>query len=152
MLLTNNFVKNVHSSSQNNSQQIIQRQRLLNCNINVIFVCGFFSRSSHTELFLGKGLYNFTEIALRHGYSPVNLMHIFGTPLPKNTSEWLFLFLQLNCCDFRSRKGLIFNEVSVSESKRNNIMNDDLVFIFIALITIIIFVFIKQKNFSLRHI
>ena len=29
---------------------------------------------------------NFTEIALRHGCSPVNLLHIFRTPFPKKTS------------------------------------------------------------------
>ena len=34
---------------------------------------------------------NFIEIALRHGCSPVNLLHIFRTPFPKNTSRWLLL-------------------------------------------------------------
>ena len=34
---------------------------------------------------------NFTEIALRHGCSPVNLLHIFRTSFIKNTSEWLLL-------------------------------------------------------------
>ena len=34
---------------------------------------------------------NFIEIALRHGYSPVNLLHIFRTPFPKSTSGWLLL-------------------------------------------------------------
>ena len=29
---------------------------------------------------------NFIEIALWHGCSPVNLMHIFRTPFPNNTS------------------------------------------------------------------
>ena len=33
-----------------------------------------------------KLLYNFVEIALQHGCSPVNLLHIFRTPFPKNTS------------------------------------------------------------------
>ena len=28
---------------------------------------------------------NFIEIALRHGCSPVSLLHIFRTPFPKNT-------------------------------------------------------------------
>ena len=32
---------------------------------------------------------NFIEIALRHRCSPVNLLHIFRTPFPKNTSGWL---------------------------------------------------------------
>ena len=67
-------------------------------------------RSSHPEVFLGKGVLkicnrftgehpcrsailiklqsNFVEIALQHGCSPVNLLHIFRTPFPKNTSGW----------------------------------------------------------------
>ena len=65
------------------------------------------------EVFLGKGfmeirskftgenpcrsaisiqlLGNFIEIAHRHGFSPVNLLHIFKTYFPKNTSEGLLL-------------------------------------------------------------
>ena len=35
---------------------------------------------------------NFIEITLRHGCSPVSLLHTFRTPLPKNTSEGLLLF------------------------------------------------------------
>ena len=34
---------------------------------------------------------NFIEIALRHGCSPVNLLHIFRTAFPRNTSGWLLL-------------------------------------------------------------
>ena len=34
---------------------------------------------------------NFIEITLRHGCSPVNLLHIFGTPFLKNNSGWLLL-------------------------------------------------------------
>ena len=34
---------------------------------------------------------NFTEIALRHEFSPVNLLHIFRTPFPRNTSGWMYL-------------------------------------------------------------
>ena len=34
---------------------------------------------------------NFIEIALRHGCSPVNLLHIFRTPFSRNTSGWLLL-------------------------------------------------------------
>ena len=72
-------------------------------------------KSSHPEVFLGKGVLkicgiftgtgvhpcriaisiklqsNFIEIALRHGCSLVNLLHIFRTPFLKNTSEWLLL-------------------------------------------------------------
>ena len=34
---------------------------------------------------------NFTEIALRHGCSLLNLLHILGTPFLKSTSEGLLL-------------------------------------------------------------
>ena len=40
-------------------------------------------------------LCNFIEIALRHGCSPVNLLHIFRTPFPSNTSGWMLLYV--NC-------------------------------------------------------
>ena len=36
---------------------------------------------------------NFIEITLRHGCSPVNLLHIFRTPFPRDTSGWLLLNL-----------------------------------------------------------
>ena len=71
------------------------------------------TRSSHPEVFLRKGVLKicskFTgehpwrsviliklqssvfEIALRHGCSHVNLLHIFRTPFPRNTSWWLLL-------------------------------------------------------------
>ena len=38
-----------------------------------------------------KLLYDFIEITLRHGCSPVNLLHIFTTAFLKNTSMWLLL-------------------------------------------------------------
>ena len=39
---------------------------------------------------------NFNKIALQHGYSPVNLMHIFRTSLPKNTSGGLPMSFLVN--------------------------------------------------------
>ena len=36
---------------------------------------------------------DFIEIPLRHGCSPVNLLHIFRTPFLKNTFGWLLLQL-----------------------------------------------------------
>ena len=38
-----------------------------------------------------KLLWDFIEIVLRHGCSPVNLLHIFGTPFPKDISGRLLL-------------------------------------------------------------
>ena len=40
-----------------------------------------------------KVAFNFVEITLRHGCSPVNLLHIFRTPFLKNTSGRLLLYL-----------------------------------------------------------
>ena len=67
-------------------------------------------RSSHPEVFLRKGAAKicsrFTEehqcrsvisikllcnFALRHGWSPASLLHIFRTTFPRNTSGWLLL-------------------------------------------------------------
>ena len=72
-------------------------------------------RSNHSEVFLGIGVLkicskltgehpcrsvisikmqsNFIEVALRHGCSPVILLHIFRTPFVKNTSGWLLLHI-----------------------------------------------------------
>ena len=36
---------------------------------------------------------NFIQITLRHGCSPVNLLHVFRTLFTKNTSRWLLLYL-----------------------------------------------------------
>ena len=74
-------------------------------------------KSSHPGVFLRKGVLkrcsqitrkhpyqsviskkltcNFIEIALWHGCSPVNLLHIFRTPFPKNTSGRLLVKLDI---------------------------------------------------------
>ena len=39
---------------------------------------------------------NFTEITLRYGYSPINLLHILGTSYPKNTTGELVLRIATN--------------------------------------------------------
>ena len=71
------------------------------------------TRSSHSEVFWGKGVLkicvkvtgehpcrsvisiklqsNFIKITFWHGCSQVNLLHIFRTAFPKNTSGWLLL-------------------------------------------------------------
>ena len=38
-----------------------------------------------------RSVSNFTEIALQHGCSTVNLLHTFRVPYPKNTSEGILL-------------------------------------------------------------
>ena len=79
-------------------------------------------RSSPSEVFFGKSvskicrkftgehqcrsvisiklLCNFIQIALRHGCSPVNLLHIFRTPFPKNTSRGMLLRVFPDFCPF----------------------------------------------------
>ena len=81
------------------------------------FLILYRSRSSCPEVLLRKGvlkicskwtgehpcrsaisinlLCNFIEIALRHGRSPVNLLHVFRTPFLKNNSRRLLLTLSL---------------------------------------------------------
>ena len=49
-----------------------------------------------------KLLCNFIEIALRHGCPPINLLHIFKTLFPRNTSGGIFpMFDKINerCVD-----------------------------------------------------
>ena len=71
---------------------------------------------------------NFIEIVIRHGCSPVNLLYIFRTPFPKNTSGWLLLYFSQ-----RSLKNMIrsmiyttknlsfcFELLSISYSSKNN--------------------------------
>ena len=82
---------------------------------SLIFIILDYFGSSRPELFLGKDvlkicrkftgehpcrsvtskklLCNFTEITLRHGCSPVNLLRIFRSPFYKNTSVWLLLII-----------------------------------------------------------
>ena len=51
------------------------------------------NRSSRPEVVWEKGVLqsNFIEIALQHECSPGCVLHIFRTPFPKNTPEWLLL-------------------------------------------------------------
>ena len=46
--------------------------------------------------------YNFLEITLRHGCSPVNLLHIFRKSFSRNTSEGLLLSLTIYINDLQS--------------------------------------------------
>ena len=90
---------------------------ILSSAVKLFSTFGFFSpfltiRTSRPEVFIGKGVLkmcskftgehpcrsvisiklqsNFIEIALRHGCSPVNLLHIFRTSFLKNTCDGCF--------------------------------------------------------------
>ena len=53
---------------------------------------------------------NFIEIILRHGCPLVNVLHIFGTPFPKNISRGLLLNINssLNMSLLRTSQGSLF--------------------------------------------
>ena len=102
------------------------------------------TRNSPPEVFLGKGVLkicgkfigehpyrsvisiklqsSFTEITLRHGCSPVNLLYIFRTSFPKKTSGMLLLA-------YRNLRSTLMNEskkicyTRYFESNWNNIKN-----------------------------
>ena len=89
--------------------------RSANTSVSIVFnlIFRYNARSSRPEVLLGKDvlkicskftgeypcrsvisiklLCNFTEITLRHGCSPLNLLDTFRTPFFKNTSGWLLL-------------------------------------------------------------
>ena len=89
----------------------------IRCNPIFASVILFIYKSSHREVFLGKGvlkicikftgehpcqsaisikLYsNFIEITLCNWCSPITLLHIFRIPFLNNTSGWLLLYLGL---------------------------------------------------------
>ena len=80
-------------------------------------------------------LCTFIEIALRHGCSPVNLLHIFKIPFPKNTSDLVtfteeilngnFHFLCSVHCSYYSNERLIFLNI-ISNIDRSILDQNDL--------------------------
>ena len=56
----------------------------------VLKICGKFTEECRSVISI-KLLCNFIQIALQYGCSPVDFLHIFGTPFSKNTSGWLLL-------------------------------------------------------------
>ena len=61
--------------------------------------------SKSTEVYPCRSmiLIKFIKIALRHGCSTVNLLHIFKTPFSNNTSEELLLYLVLSALRLHPR-------------------------------------------------
>ena len=70
----------------------------------VLKICGKFTEEHPCWSGISiKLLCNFIEIAIWHGCSPVNLLHIFRTTFPKNTSEscfWKFNEIYKHVLDF----------------------------------------------------
>ena len=88
-------------------------------------------RSTHPEVFLGKGVLKICskytgehisiKLALRHGCSPVNLLHIFRAPFPKNISEWLLLKRRSQRWKWEAKIALHQNNKNLN--KRTEILN-----------------------------
>ena len=78
-----------------NMQQIYRRTPMPKCDFNRVALQLYWNRTLVWVFCQGvistKLLWNFTEIALWHGCSLVNLLHIFRTPFSKNTSGGLLL-------------------------------------------------------------
>ena len=82
-------------------------------------------RSSYPEVFLGKGVLkicskftrNTHAITLRHGCSPVHLLHIFRTPFTKDTSGLLLLSLCMFCLVSKSNKENKNHRIQITQSK-----------------------------------
>ena len=93
------FLRNVYFKKQpsrgvlrkrysKNMKQIYRRTPMPNCDFNkVAYLQAELPCRSVIWLF------TFSQITLRHGCSPVNLLHIFITAFLKNTSGWLLLRL-----------------------------------------------------------
>ena len=60
--------------------------------VGVLKICRKFTEHPCRTVISIKLQSNFIEIRLRHGCSPVNLLHIIRTPSPKNTSGGLLLY------------------------------------------------------------
>ena len=58
---------------------------------DVLKTCSTFTVEHPCRNGISIKLSHFIEITLRHECSTVNLLHIFITPFPRNTSAWLFL-------------------------------------------------------------
>ena len=60
---------------------------------DVLKICSKFTGEHPCQSVISIKLQSsFIEITLRHGCSPVNLLHISRTPFLKNTSGWLLLW------------------------------------------------------------
>ena len=88
------------------------------CDFNKVAVLKIYSKFTgehpSRSVILIRLLCNIIEITLRHECSRVNLLHIFRTPFPKNTSGGLLLFIySTHSILFKSRS--VHNTLFVSK-------------------------------------
>ena len=78
------------------------------CEKGVRNICSKFKENNPCQCVIPiKLLYSFIEITLRHRCSPANLLHIFRTPFPKNTSRGLLLYTTILITIFQNIKNKI---------------------------------------------
>ena len=83
--IRNSMLKSVHIGKRSSSPEVFLVK-------GVLKICSKFTGEHPSRNVISiKLLCNFLEITLQHGYSPVNLLHIFRTPFPKNTPGRLLL-------------------------------------------------------------
>ena len=83
ILLTFKISNLFNHRQQNNTSNETQKQPEVFLEKGVLKICSKFTGVHPCRSVISiKLLCNFIEIALRHGYPPVNLLHIFRTPFP----------------------------------------------------------------------
>ena len=85
----------------------------------VLKICSKFTGEHPCQIVVAvKWLCNFIEITLRHGQSPVNLLHICRTHFTKNISGRLLLFyiFKVLVYENRSEKASVKNAYSFSKT------------------------------------
>ena len=78
------MVNNISKVQKQPSRAVLRKR----CSENMQQI---YSRTPMSKCDFNKVTFTFIEIALRHGCSPVNSLHIFRTSFPKNASEGLLL-------------------------------------------------------------
>ena len=109
---TKDFAMFLGDSRKNIEKKWLQKQptrcvRKKRCSENMQQI---YRRTTMPKWNFNKVANNVIEIALQHGCSLVNLVHIFKTPFLKSTSGWLLLYVN-NCnlppaCNFVLKKWL----------------------------------------------
>ena len=99
---SNNFIVLDMKSSKYRSScpEVFLKKRVLK-------ICSKFEGEHPCRSVISLKLFrNFIEIALRHECSPINMLHIFRTPIPANISGWLLL--KITSCHYSKYNHLFY--------------------------------------------
>ena len=101
---------------------------------DVLKRCSKFTREHPCPSLISvKLLCSSIEITLWHGRSPMNLLHIFRTPFPRNTSRWLLLYWlifvptkiqqlsPMNLVTHSMPPISIYTPLKISDNRKNNL-------------------------------